>query len=96
MKYYIVNFDRKPGASYRKFHDDFVNHPEIEKWFHYIRSSYIIETSLTVDELSNHFLGLAEKYDLSKFHIVIGVDLSEVQGWLTPDAWKWLDESSQN
>jgi hypothetical protein len=94
MRYYLVTFDRALGASYKNFHDDFVRHPGIQKWFHYIKNSYIIGTnSLTADEIADHFLKVAQKHNLPKNHLVVRVDLSERQGWLTEDAWNWIEKN---
>lgn len=93
MRYYLVTFDRASGASYKNFHSEFVGHPKIAKWFHYIKSSYIIGTnSLTADEITEHFLNVAQKNNLPKNHLVVLVDLSDRQGWLTQDAWDWIEK----
>lgn len=93
MRYYLVTFDRALVSSYKNFHGDFVSHPGILKWFHYIKSSYIIGTnSLNADEITDHFLTVAQKYNLPKNHLVVRIDLSERQGWLTEDAWNWIEK----
>ena len=96
MKYYIVSFDRTATNSYKGFHKDFVAHTQILKWFHYIKSSYIIGTTLTEDEITDHFLEVAGIYDLPKSHLVVRVNLSYHQGWLTDDAWNWLNRNSKS
>jgi len=95
MNYYIITFDRKNELSYKSFHEEFVAHPKINKWFHYIKSSYIIgSTTITPDEITDHFIEIAEKYKLPKTHLVLNVNLLDRQGRLTNDAWKWLKNNS--
>ena len=96
MNYYIVSFDRTATGSYKGFHKDFVGHSQIQKWFHYIKSSYIIGTTLSVDDIADHFLEVAEKYDLPQNHLVVRVNLTHHQGWLSEDAWDWLDKNSSS
>ena len=96
-KYYIITFDRDEDKSYGRFHDDFVAHPNIKgKWFHYIKSSYIVGTTLSANEISKHFIKTALKYGLSKDHLVISINLRYRQGWLHEDAWGWLKRNRIN
>jgi len=96
MNYYILTFDRKIGSSYKEFHDDFVDHPQFNRWFHYIKSSYIIGTTLAAGEITDHFLKVAERYNLPKIHFVVRVNLSYRGGWLTEDAWNWFGSNSKS
>lgn len=93
MNYYILTFDRKAGASYKAFHEDFVAHPEFTRWFHYITSSYIIGTTLTAEEVSAFFYATAKKYSLPATHLVVRVSLRDRFGRLTAEAWKWLQKN---
>jgi len=90
MKHYIITFDRKLGAKYGSFHDDFVGHPRLARWFHYIKSSYIVGTSFSANELSEHFAACANSHGLPTTHLVMQVVLGKRQGRLTTDAWEWL------
>ncbi|MBW1852085.1 MAG: hypothetical protein JRJ15_11765 [Deltaproteobacteria bacterium] len=94
MKYYIITFDRKLDANYGSFHDDFVGHPQMKRWFHYIKSSYIVGTSLSAGEISEHFTETAKSYGLPTTHLVMEVVLGERQGRLTKDAWRWLKKNT--
>lgn len=96
MNYFIVNFDRQTTLSYRAFHDAFVAHPEIFRWCHYIKSSYVIGTSLTVNELSNHYADTAKQYGLRTTHLVLKVDLNERYGMLPKEAWEWFKKNAPN
>jgi hypothetical protein len=90
MKYYIVVFDRVPTGRYREFHNEFVGHQGVRRWWHFVKSSYIIGTDLGPSELSAHFRATAANYDLPERHLVLKVDLRNRQGWLPNDAWEWI------
>jgi hypothetical protein len=90
MKFYILVFNRKVGVSYKAFHDDFVGDPRIRKWWHYLRSSYIVGTELSADELSHHARAKFDQHKLGNTHLVVRVDLDYRQGMLPPKAWKWI------
>ena len=94
MKFYIVVFDRKPGAKYTEFHETFVKHQAITNWWHYIKSSYIIGTEMSENELADHFTRSAEQHGLPKTHLVVRVVLGESQGRLVKDAWDWIQKNS--
>ena len=95
MKYYIITFDRKPDAKYGSFPDDFVSHPRLSRWFHYIKSSYIVGTTLTSDEISDHFAATAKSHGLPTTHLVMQVVIGERKGLLTNEAWQWLERNSR-
>ena len=90
MNYFIVTFDRQPGVGYTRFHTAFVKHPKIYRWWHYIKSSYLIGTDLNANELSDHFTETAKPLHMPNTHLVIGVKLTERQGMLPKDAWEWF------
>jgi hypothetical protein len=94
VKFYMVVFDRKPDADYRQFHDTFVGHPSIRKWWHYIKSSYIIGTDMSEDQLTSHYTDSAKKHGLPTTHLVMRVVLGESQGMLVKDAWDWITRNS--
>lgn len=96
MNYFIVNFDRQANLSYRSFHDAFVAHPQISRWCHYIKSSYLIGTNLTVSELSNHYTETAKQHGLKTTHLVLKVDLNERNGMLPREAWDWFRKNASN
>ena len=90
MNYYIVSFDRRPTAAYARFHTDFVAHPEIVRWCHYIKSSYLLGTDMSASDVSSHFRTTAKKHELPTRHIVLGIDLGNRAGWLPRGAWDWI------
>ncbi len=94
MEYYIITFDRDPDDKYGSFHDDLVSHPKLNKWFHYIKSSYIVGTTLSAEELADHFIATAKAHDLPTTHLVMKVIIGVRQGSLTKDAWNWLRKNT--
>ena len=97
MKFYVVLFDRNPAVSYAEFHKRLVAHPAIaKKWWHYIKSAYLIGTDLSARDLSAHVRTTFDKCRLPNTHLVLAVDLKQRQGMLTEEAWKWLRENAKN
>ncbi|MBI5394362.1 MAG: hypothetical protein HZA91_03605 [Verrucomicrobia bacterium] len=95
MRFYLLIFDRQFGKSYKGFHDAFVAHQSIYRWWHYLKNSYIIGTDLSVGDLSRHAGACFEQHQLSNTHLILSVDLTERQGMLPPDAWKWIRENAK-
>ncbi len=96
MKFYIVNFDRKSNSSYSNFHNEFIQSDIINGWFHYIKSSYIIGSDYSPNEISKHFTSCAEKHGIPTTHIVIEVNISNRQGMLVEKAWKWIKRNDND
>ena len=94
MNYYIVIFNRNSSISYSKFQKEFVSNRNIKKYWHYIRSAYIVGTPWDEEELSDHFMKTAKTYGIPNTHLVLEVDLDFCQGMLTEDAWEWLRKNS--
>lgn len=90
MNYYIITFDRKPGGSYKFFHEQFVSSPLITGWFHYIKSSYIIKSESSAHDISALFTEAAKSNQIPTTHLVMEVNLSNRQGMLPKDAWEWI------
>lgn len=60
----------------------------ISDWWHYIDEAYLVATNREVSQLYNSvFPGVPRRYLL-----IIEVDPNNVQGWLPPAAWKWLQK----
>jgi hypothetical protein len=92
VKYYIVNFDRGALGRYSEFHKAFVAHREIKRWSHFIKSSYLIGTTLTAKELSVHFRACAKNAGISTRHLVLGISLRNRSGWMPSEAWVWFSK----
>lgn len=94
MNFYIVTFDRDPEAKYGNFHKEFVGRPGINKWWHYIKSCYIIGTDEPPSVISDYFAEAADRYGVPKTHLVMKLDMTQRQGWLDKDAWAWIKKCS--
>ena len=59
-------------------------------WWHYLDSTWIIKgTSLTAHQI---FEQLKPYIDIEKDSIlIIKIDITNKQGWLSKKAWEWLD-----
>lgn len=94
MRFYIVAFDRDSTKSYKEFHDDFVANEGIRTWWHFVKSVYIVGTdTFTASTLADHFAAVAVKRDIPKTHLVLRVNLDTRNGYLTDDAWEWIDKN---
>ncbi len=91
----MVSFNRKSSSSYGSFHDVFTKSNMIHNWFHYIKSSYIVASNYTSDEISELFTKCAKDNNVPTTHLVVEVNLSNRQGMLVEDAWKWLKRNSK-
>lgn len=92
MKIYILIFEREFTKSYTGFHSDLTEHPDVINWWHYVKSVYLIKTSVAVNELSEMVITLLRRYSLNVRHLVIEVNLDNRQGMLPDEAWKWIQE----
>lgn len=96
MKYFIVFFDRVEAVDYRGLHSRFTGDERIKRWWHYIKSGYIVGTDMTVGELSSHYRRCAELEGIPVNHLAIKVDLRVRQGMLPGNAWAWIRSSNPN
>lgn len=96
MNFFIVTFDRKQGISYKQFHEDFVNDPDIMRWWHYVQSAYIVGTDANVTQISQLFTRIAKAHGVPTRHLVLAVDLKRRQGVLPHDAWEWIRKNAQD
>ena len=86
MSIYILIFERDFTKSYTGFHKDLTEYQGIIRWWHYIKSAYLISTNLTTKQLSHVVTVLLQKYSLGARYLVIEVNLSNRQGMLPKEA----------
>ncbi len=96
MKFYAVLYDRQPNIDYTQFHDSLVAHPRIRKWWHYLKSSYIIGTDISASELSTYVRECFDNASISNTHLVVKIDIRRRQGMLSKKAWEWFKNWGQN
>jgi hypothetical protein len=81
---YAVNYDlKRPGQGYTDLHEAI---KACGDWWHYLGSTWLVDTSLTADDIWRR---LAPHVDQNDRVLVIGVT-SDYAGWLPPDAWDWI------
>jgi hypothetical protein len=82
---YVVSFDpHKTDAD--KLHQVISNSQNIQNWWHYLGSTYLLKSSYSLTTIKNEIL---QKWPNQKF-LIIKADSSEFSGWLPADAWDWI------
>ncbi len=61
--------------------------PDFTAWWNHIPAVYLIQTRLTVDELSAQ----VEQHTNKARYFVMKVDPRSSQGWLPDSSWTWLE-----
>lgn len=57
------------------------------KWWHYVDTAWIVQTSLTADQYAHKLYPFIENPD---YLLVVRI-MNEHQGWLPPKAWDWIN-----
>lgn len=86
MPVYCVSYDlNKSGQNY----DDLYQSLESSAgWWHYLDSTWLVATEESAEQLSSRLL---KNLDSNDSLLVIKV-VREYQGWLTKEAWEWIDQ----
>jgi hypothetical protein len=85
---YAINYDlKRPGQKYGDLYDAIKNCGD---WWHYLDSTWLVDTSLTAQAIWNRLTPHVDKND---FVLVIGVT-RDYQGWLPEKVWQWINEHS--
>jgi len=85
MYLYLVSYDLKvPGRNYEGVISVLKSSLA---WWHYLESTWIIRTNLTIDEWNNKLLSQMDKNDSL---LIIDVTGKPRNGWLNKKAWEWL------
>ena len=83
---YAINYDLKqPGRDYEGLHEAIKS---CGPWWHYLESTWLVDTSLDADGIWKR---LARHFDKNDNALVIGVTRDH-QGWLPKEAWKWIND----
>jgi hypothetical protein len=83
----MITYDlHRPGQNYTGLHDEI---KEIgSTWWHYLESTWLIDTSLSPQQVWER---IASKVDKDDSVLVIRVT-SEHSGWLPQKAWDWIND----
>ena len=83
---YAINYDLKqPGRDYESLYDAIKS---CGAWWHYLESTWIVDTSLDAQEIWDK-IGI--HCDSNDRVLVISLS-SRKQGWLPKDAWEWIND----
>ena len=81
---YCVSYDLKsPGRNYQPLFEAL---RQSGRWWHYLQSTWLIQTAETPAQLWSR---LAPHITQQDFLLIIEVR-NNVQGWLPKDAWDWI------
>lgn len=84
MSVYLISYDlNKPGQDYSSLYEAIKN---LGAWWHYLDSTWLVDTSLTSSQISNHLNSIIDKNDCL---LIIRVT-NDYAGWLPEKAWAWL------
>lgn len=88
MKYkaYIIVFDRKEGVDFKAFHEKLVALPEVQTWWHYIKSAYII---ISDKQSANDLIKILLPFTPVKLLLITEINLKNRNGLLTEKGWAW-------
>ena len=90
MRLLLISYDlRIPGRNYEGVIAELKS---ALSWWHYLDSTWIIRTSLTMDEWNDR---LRTKMDKNDSLLIIDVTNCARQGWLVQDAWNWICEQNR-
>lgn len=86
MSVYCVSYDlNKTGQNYTALYDEL---KKIGSWWHYLDSTWLIDTAESATSLSDRLLKHLDKND---YLLVIKVT-SNSAGWLPQKAWDWINQ----
>lgn len=82
---YAINYDlKRPGQNYEPLYEAIKS---CGAWWHYLDSTWLVDTSLDAKGIWER---LAPQVDKNDSVLIIGVT-HDYQGWLTKEAWEWLN-----
>jgi len=84
-KIYAILYDRD-SVDTEALHNFISNSELVHNWWHYIKSCYMIKSELSAREIAD---ALPRSMREGSF-LVVEVNLSNSNGWLTEKAWRWI------
>jgi hypothetical protein len=83
---YSINYDlKKPGRDYSGLYDAIK--ASGHAWWHYLGSTWLVDTSLNANQIWEQ---LRPHVDGNDSILIIGVT-RDYSGWLTQEAWDWIN-----
>lgn len=93
MKAYLITYDlKKSGQNYNALYDAIKSASYNDTWMHYLDSTWIIKSNLSVQQVSDK---IKQAVDDNDSFIVIEV-VKNYQGWLPTEAWDYLTNNIFN
>lgn len=85
MSAVLITYDlNEPGQNYEKLYDKIKT---FGAWWHHLDSAWIIDTNLTVADISEKLRAVMDDSDSV---LVLNITGDSYAGWLSQDAWNWL------
>ena len=82
---YAINYDlNQPGQNYDELHEAIKGCGD---WWHYLDSTWLVDTNLTAQEVWNKLSPHTDKNDSI---LIIGINRDNA-GWLPQKAWDWIN-----
>lgn len=83
---YAISYDlNTPGQNYDGLHSAIKN---CGPWWHYLKSTWLVDTNLRADQVWNRLSSHCDKNDLI---LIVGIT-QDYSGWLPKDAWDWINQ----
>ena len=90
-KTYILVFDREGGdVLFLKLQRMIKESAEIKRWWHHLKSCYILQSDATAEELADQ---ISRVLGDNSF-LLSEVNLENSNGWLPRKAWDWIIDAS--
>lgn len=87
MNKYIITYDLK-NAPIRNYATLIFAIKSLGPWWHHLESTWIISTNLNAGQIWNQLYTHINGNDRL---LIVKIDPSDKGGWLTQDAWNWLN-----
>lgn len=62
---------------------------ELGTWWHYLRDTWIVETSMTAEQIAN---SVRQQLSEQDYLLVVSIQ-PPYQGWLPKEAWDWFNSA---
>lgn len=86
-KLYIITFDPH-RVDTSLFHSAVTESPGLTHWWHYLASTYLIESTATLQQVQDHMMN---KMPGTSF-LLLKITDKTAAGWLPKDAWDWIKQ----
>lgn len=87
MNAYLITYDLK--SSSKDYSNLYTKIKEIGDWQHPLDSVWLVKSDKSANEI---FGGLREEKDEKDLLLVVRVELSDIQGWLSKTFWNWVND----